>query len=83
MSDIKLPKRGDTVFVDDGGKWLGGIVNSIAVNGMLLVGVKGHSKGAEIVGVRPNEYLKYWCYPGDLDKKSLESERSGTVEKSE
>lgn len=74
MANPRLPKRGDTVFVEDEGKWLGGIMNGLTNHGDLLIGVKGHSKGATLVAVRPREYLKHWCYPGDVDKKSLESE---------
>ncbi len=77
MQNPKVPKRGDTVFVKDGETWLGGIMNGLAVSGMMLIGVKGHSRGAEIVGVKPSEYLTYWCYPGDVGKKSLEPEIHG------
>jgi hypothetical protein len=69
----KLPKRGDTVFVKDGNHWLGGIMNLMTTDRQMLIGVTGHSKGAQAVVVNPNDYLVSWCHPGDIDKKSLEA----------
>lgn len=76
MPEMKLPKRGDTVFVKDGNSWLGGIMNAIVSHGdEMLIGVKGHSHGASAVAVASKDYLKSWCYPGDVAKTSLKSER--------
>lgn len=65
MNGKRQPKYGDTVFIRSGmpdGSWVNGIVNGVAKDGGLIVGVR---KGAHVSGAQAI-IAHEWAWPHEM-----------------